>query len=52
MAAERVLRPLLSRYQPAFTRQLVVDRYIVDLACRAPKLAVEIDGSRHHGQAD
>ncbi|MDB5707464.1 MAG: hypothetical protein JWN66_4580 [Sphingomonas bacterium] len=50
--AERILWHLLSRYRPGFTRQLVVDRYIVDLACRAAKLAVEIDGSQHHEQAD
>ena len=48
--AERVLWRLLSRYRPAFTRQLVIDRYIVDLACRTAKLAVEFDGSQHHDQ--
>ena len=35
---------------PAFTRQLVIDRYIVDLACRAAKLAIEFDGGQHHEQ--
>ena len=50
--AERVIWHLLSRYRPAFTRQLVIDRYIVDLACRTAKLIVEFDGSQHHDQAD
>ncbi|WP_326838813.1 endonuclease domain-containing protein [Sphingomonas alpina] len=51
--AERVLWKLLSRYRPAFTRQLSVDnRYIIDLANRTAKLAVELDGSQHHDQAD
>lgn len=49
--AERILWRLLSRYRPAFTRQLVIDRYIVDLACRAAKLAVEFDGGQHHERA-
>ncbi|MFA6117687.1 MAG: DUF559 domain-containing protein [Sphingomonas sp.] len=48
--AERALWRLLSRYRPSFTRQLVIDRYIVDLACRAAKLAVEFDGGQHHEQ--
>ncbi|HMO75832.1 MAG TPA: DUF559 domain-containing protein [Sphingopyxis sp.] len=45
--AERKLWKPLSRYRPPFTRQLVVGRYIVDLACRQAKLAVEFDGSQH-----
>ncbi len=45
--AERTLWRLLSRYRPRFTRQLVVGPYIVDLACRAAKLAVELDGDQH-----
>ncbi|PAL20274.1 hypothetical protein CD928_17890 [Sphingopyxis sp. GW247-27LB] len=48
--AERKLWRLLSRYRPAFTRQLVVGTYIVDLACREAKLAVELDGSQHLDQ--
>lgn len=44
---------LLSRYRPAFTRQLLIDdRCIIDLANRTAKLAVEIDGSQHHEQAE
>ncbi len=50
--AERKLWRLLSRYRPAFTRQLVVGNYIIDLACREAKLAVELDGSQHVDQQD
>lgn len=45
--AERALWRLLSRYRPRFTRQLVVGNYIVDLACREARLAIELDGSQH-----
>jgi very-short-patch-repair endonuclease len=45
--AERALWRLLSRYRPAFTRQLVVGPFIIDLACREAKLAVEVDGGQH-----
>lgn len=48
--AERKLWRILSRYRPAFTRQLVVDSYIIDLACREAKLAIELDGSQHLDQ--
>lgn len=48
--AERKLWRILSRYRPAFTRQLVVGNYIVDLACREAKLAIELDGSQHLDQ--
>lgn len=37
----------LSVYRPRFTRQLVVGPYILDLACREAKLAIEFDGSQH-----
>lgn len=50
--AERKLWRLLSRYRPAFTRQLVVGNYIIDLACREAKLAIELDGSQHLDQQD
>jgi very-short-patch-repair endonuclease len=46
---ERTLWRLLSRYHPKFTRQLPIERYIADLACRQAKLVVEIDGSQHIG---
>lgn len=45
--AERILWRHLSQYKPRFTRQLVVGPYIVDLACRTAKLAIELDGSQH-----
>ena len=44
---ERVIWRLLSRYRPKFTRQLSIDPYTADLACREAKLIVEIDGSQH-----
>jgi very-short-patch-repair endonuclease len=44
---ERILWRLLSRYRPKFTRQLSIDPYTADLACREAKLIVEIDGSQH-----
>ena len=45
--AERLLWRRLSAYRPRFTRQLVIGPYIVDLACREAKLAIELDGSQH-----
>lgn len=49
--AERAIWRLISRYRPAFTRQLSIDdRYILDLANRTAKLGVEFDGSQHHDQ--
>ena len=45
--AERMVWRQLSRYRPRFTRQLVVGPYIVDIACRTAKLALEFDGSQH-----
>ena len=45
--AERTLWRLLSRYRPPFTRQLVEGRFILDLACREARLAVELDGGQH-----
>lgn len=44
---ERTIWRLVSIYRPRFTRQLVVGNYILDLACREAKLAVEFDGSQH-----
>ena len=48
--AERAIWRILSNYRPAFTRQLVVGPYIVDLACREARLAIEFDGSQHLDQ--
>ncbi|WP_311268972.1 DUF559 domain-containing protein [Sphingobium sp. WCS2017Hpa-17] len=45
--AERLVWKQLSRYRPRFTRQLVVGPYILDMACRTAKLALEFDGSQH-----
>jgi very-short-patch-repair endonuclease len=44
---ERILWCILSRYRPKFTRQLPIEPYIADLACREARLVVEIDGSQH-----
>ncbi|MDO6414859.1 DUF559 domain-containing protein [Sphingomonas sp. BIUV-7] len=44
---ERLLWAALRGLQPRFTRQLVVDRYIVDFACRSARLAIELDGGQH-----
>ena len=44
---ERILWNLLSPYRPRFTRQLPVGCYIIDMACRQAKLAVELDGGQH-----
>jgi very-short-patch-repair endonuclease len=47
--AERALWRVLSPYRPRFTRQHVIGGYIVDLACREVRLAIELDGSQHIG---
>ena len=49
---ERLVWRRISIYRPRFTRQLVVGSYILDLACREAKLAVEFDGSQHLDSAD
>ena len=48
-AAERKLWQVLHDHRPRFTRQLVVSHYIIDIACRSLKIAVELDGG-HHGE--
>jgi len=45
--AERVLWHALRDYRPRFTRQLVVGHFIVDIACRSAKVAIELDGGQH-----
>ncbi|HVI98835.1 MAG TPA: DUF559 domain-containing protein [Sphingomonas sp.] len=40
----------IAHYRPAFTRQLVVPPFIIDLACRKARLGVEFDGSQHAEQ--
>jgi BirA family biotin operon repressor/biotin-[acetyl-CoA-carboxylase] ligase len=45
--AERILWNRLRAYRPRFTRQFVIGPYIVDLACREARIAIELDGSQH-----
>ena len=45
--SERHLWRLISRYRPAFTRQLAIGPYIADFACRKARLVVELDGGQH-----
>ena len=45
--AERLIWRRVAQYRPRFTRQLVVGPYIIDLACRTARLAIELDGSQH-----
>jgi very-short-patch-repair endonuclease len=35
-----------------FVRQLQIDRYVADFACRTARLAVELDGGQHDAQRD
>lgn len=48
---ELVVWHLISCYRPSFTRQLVVAPFIIDLACRQARLAIEFDGSQHIADA-
>ena len=50
--AELAVWHRIARYRPAFTRQLVVAPFIIDLACRKAKLGVELDGSQHAAQIE
>jgi len=45
--AERRVWLRIRAYRPRFTRQLVVGNYIIDIACRVARVAVELDGSQH-----
>jgi very-short-patch-repair endonuclease len=45
--AEKRLWRSLRTVRPRFTRQLVVDRYILDFACRSLRVAIELDGGQH-----
>ncbi len=49
---ERDLWSVLKAVRPRFTRQLVVDRYILDFACRSLRVAVELDGGHHALQVE
>jgi len=42
----------IARYRPAFTRQLVVPPFIIDLACRKARLGIEFDGGHHATQIE
>jgi very-short-patch-repair endonuclease len=44
---ERLLWAALRNHRPRFTRQLVIDRHIVDFACRFARIAIELDGGQH-----
>lgn len=48
--SERLLWLRLRQYRPRFTRQLVVAPYILDLACREARVAIELDGGQHAGR--
>lgn len=45
--AERRIWLRIRSCRPRFTRQLVIGYFIIDLACREAKLAIELDGSQH-----
>ncbi|WP_371128197.1 endonuclease domain-containing protein [Sphingomonas sp. YR710] len=49
---ERAIWHRLSCYRPRFTRQFVIGPYIVDIACRQAKLAIEFDGSQHLARSE
>ena len=38
----------LRNYRPRFTRQRIVNNYILDFYCHEAALAVEVDGSQHY----
>ena len=46
---QRLKRKQIRGYD--FDRQRPIDRYIVDFYCKDLKLAIEIDGSSHDGEA-
>ncbi|WP_151953588.1 endonuclease domain-containing protein [Sphingomonas sp. EC-HK361] len=49
---ERSIWHLVRHHRPRFTRQLPVGPYILDLACRSRRVAIELDGSQHLNSAD
>ena len=42
------LKPYRQTYGVAFTRQKIIDNYIVDFYCPKAKLVIELDGSQHY----
>jgi very-short-patch-repair endonuclease len=49
---ERLLWASLRGHRPRFTRQLVIDRYIADFACRSVRIVIELDGGQHASRTD
>jgi very-short-patch-repair endonuclease len=49
--AERRLWGVLHNFRPRFTAQLSVSHFIIDIACRSAKVAIELDGGHHAEQA-
>lgn len=45
--AERALWHALRAYRPRFTRQLAIGHFIIDIAYRTAKVAIELDGGHH-----
>ncbi|MGN6280132.1 MAG: endonuclease domain-containing protein [Sphingomonas sp.] len=45
--AERLLWTALRTHRLRFTRQLVIGDVIDDIACRAARIAIELDGGHH-----
>ncbi len=45
--AERLIWHRVRHHRPRFTRQLVVGNFILDLASRSARIAIEFDGSQH-----
>ena len=45
------LKPYRQSFGVAFTRQKVLDRYIVDFYCPRAKLVIELDGSQHYTES-
>jgi very-short-patch-repair endonuclease len=53
-AEERLWNALRARRLEGekFVRQLQIDNYIADLACRTARLAIELDGGQHDAERD
>jgi very-short-patch-repair endonuclease len=51
-AAEMLLWRLLRRGDAHFSRQVVIQGFIVDFCCRRARLVVEVDGGVHNDQVE